>query len=68
MTITSPAKIRRQKHGIEAVTTRVTLPRRDNERIRALAAERGLSMSAVVAQAVRVYLALVERERDEVRS
>ena len=63
---TEPLKVRRQKHGIEAVTTSITLARRDHDRIRALATQRQTTMSAVIAQAVRVYLALVERDGEHV--
>lgn len=68
VTGTNPPVIKRQRHGIDAVTTRVTLPLREHQRVRAIAAERETSMSAIVAQAVKVYLALVEHTSGEERT
>jgi predicted transcriptional regulator len=55
MASTATLPIRRQKHGIEVKDLTVSVPREINDRVRALAEAESVTISSIVAEALRQY-------------
>jgi predicted transcriptional regulator len=56
MASTAILPVRRQKHGIEVKDLTVSVPREVNDRVRALAESERVTISSIVAEALRDYL------------
>jgi predicted transcriptional regulator len=56
MASTAILPVRRQKHGIEVKDLTVSVPREINDRVRALAEAESVTISSIVAEALRQFL------------